>query len=196
MLKLQRIRLKRLLSIIIVAALVAGAFFAVANPSTGKIFAGQISVVNNWNTSFQQGNSTVYEAHFNISIEFSLPYRLDPARIEFVIQDQNKSIELFKGVSLNDVSMVYSPNSCPHWLTTVGQNVSTEFNGNITDPAGTIVGGYPVEGQNGFTWNNGPASVLPGAVFHLEILSNRTFNAPYLLTLIYEGGYGEAEVNI
>lgn len=68
-------------------------------------------------------------------------------------------------------SSAYSSNFVPHWLSNVGSDVSTQYNVNITDSEGAIVGVYLVKSQFGFIWNSWQNHMVSGGLSHTNIMS-------------------------
>ena len=192
------------ISALVVAIILAASFFAVLNPTTGKVFNGTLREVSSGTQTFSVNNITYHDSWVKISITYSVPLKLDPEMLLFIISDSNGTFNL--GHNLNDLTRAnvsFSYDRTPHLLATGIQNgisySSTAFSGKISNPGGGVVGSSPVPNSASgeplvSIFSTGDTMVQSGAALNLTLPS--AILAGFTITMEYMGAYGSSSISL
>lgn len=192
-------RLRLVLSVVIVVTILLTSFLLFFNPSTGVTTDFQLSEVNSGYSYFDYNNTTYVSPWVNLNITFSVPLGLDPARLIFQInapKGETPFTWVFYKQSFNSVELPFYSAFVPHWIAVRNSTIfNSMVTGNITNPDGNNVGGYPVIiPYDGFTWVNGDSVVQSGAMINLTFESTIHSLQGFTVTASYIGAHGTASV--
>ncbi len=184
--KMLKQKAKLFIVIIVVVIIVLTAYYSVLNPSSAIIFRGNMKILNIWNSSsYTAKNEPTYITHCNISIQFYLPYKLDPNRVEFLVSTLKPVMFTFNGSPTNKLMIKYHCGTVPELTATSGIFMWPGAWGNIMNPDGRTV--EEVQNTDSF--------IDSGAILQLNIVSS-AISTTFNLTMIYQGAFGNTTIII
>ena len=178
---------------IAIAATLVGVTVIVPQQVESTTLTGQLSQTGE---EEQYNGTEVWWFAVNITIHYSSPTSLDPARFEYTLSDPNHWISVFNGSSVSTVTVRYQPDSIPNWLSVFpGGGTSGGYSGTIRGPDGTPVGlyctGWPERECPPSGPLHGSTSIDSGAILTIYFLA-LTPPAGYVVTVSYVGTSGNA----
>lgn len=192
------------LSVLVVAVLIVALFFTILNPMTGKVFNGNLEELSSGSYNITVGNATYHNSWVRLSITYTVPLKVNPDMLLFVISESNGSFSL--GHDLNNLTtanLTFSYAQNPHLVATGLTDglpyVSTAFTGEIMNPDGNVVGSTPVPfSANGVPlvsiFSTGDTMVKSGAVLNITIPSASP--AGFSITMKYMGALGSSSIQL
>jgi hypothetical protein len=130
--------------------------------------------------------------YVNLTVKFSILGGLDPARLQFHLQAPQGPIRLLgTAEDLSFVNLTYSASSYPHWLINLPKMSASDFNVDVTNPDGAIVGGrFPCFSTAACPTNYGDPTIESGATITMTFPGNVNSTQGYILTAVYQNALG------
>lgn len=191
-------------SVLLVAVVIIAAFFTVINPTTGKVFNGNLMEMSSGAKTITVNNTTYHDSWVILSITYSVPLKLDPEMLMFNLTDSNGTFSLGHDLTnLTSANLSFSYDRTPHILATGMASgypyASTAIIGEITNPDGSVVGSTPVpHSANGdpmvSIFSGGDTMVQSGAMVNITLPSPSPVG--YSITMKYMGASGSSTVQL
>lgn len=185
-------RIKAIAALVIAAAILIS-MITVVLPSTSVVFNGKLTLVSQGTSTYTVNNTTITREYVDFSINYNIPFRLDPNRLNFTLTKQsgNFAVPFQNGsVSRDVVNLEYSTGWYPHIITRYSVNglpvISTIYYGEIYNPNKLEVGG------NLSNWTNNGVEpyIISGAILNLTL--GNTPLGGLIITMNYNGAYGSS----
>jgi hypothetical protein len=189
-------------SVILIALLVAVSYLSLANPSTALYAQISFSKVGQGTlispAADNANNETLSNIYVNLTMKITFPQGLDPSRLVLILESpEGQEVSLGNGINLPAANLTYSASSYPHWLVNLPKLSASAYSADVTNPDGSIVGGYSnCPPAAGCTWVNGDSVIRSGAIVTLVFPESVSSPQGYVFKAIYRNSLSGSSINL